>query len=736
MDCMKTKGLFRSILLPGSAAPVPGHPVFWACVLFFTFLASGAADAQIFGRDLFNRQPEAPRAPTRDEIGVPVPVTGRAEVPKGREVQFEIRAETNTPGATVEFLIRKFPTAGKIVSLTSNPSARNRAIVTYYADPESGAESDVFAFAVRYRGGRYSSEMRYDIDLVGGSGGGGGGTEIEVTKEVDFGEVMVGSEKIGEVTVRNLGATSYSHRILLQAPWHLVEPRSGQLELNPRQGAVVKVAFRPQMIGETSYFLSFSRSSQGTAKLSGTGAEPFSILTEALELEVDETTNRRQGELELVNHGERPLMLNARGSARLEASLDEVYLLPPGNPFRIPLALEATDVSPLDGMVQFSLDNGYTKNARVFAPVVPPRLDLAVVNSYSKEVINFGQVEAGRSTERAITVTNRGGVAVPLEFHVPEPFRLLTDPGPQLMPLSSINLTIGLLPGHSQRGLVDVTMNVYGNEQTLPLRLLGNVVKPSGPAGAGQSAREPSGLAAMKGLRLGGGKGPSPGSGSGGGSGPVTAPDEVGSGAATPAEEGKQESHPPIGSASSGIALEDRGTVGSRRRDEVDQDYFEPKDMVVREINPNLRSPEDLNVFASGTGSVTIGWTAPSNSPLETFVVEMPGIELFPHEDALPQRIWRPIEVAKFERIGRLVKAQIRGLPPGHFHEFRVLTLGPDGRASVPSEVLTAETELPMDWTYIYLAFGIAVLFALGLTVRKILLDRRPEVYQAQYLDA
>jgi len=698
--------------------------------LLAVLLLPDTAESQIFGRDgLFKREPQAPRAPTRDEIGVPVPVAGKAQVPKGQEVQFEIRAETNTPGAAVEFLIRKFPSAGKIISLTSNPSARNRAIVTYYADPESGAESDVFAFAARYRGGRYSAEMRYDIDLVGGTGGSGGGSDIVATSEVDFGEVMVGSEKVVEISVRNLGSEPFSSQVFLQPPWHLVEPRSGQISLHPRQGTSVKVAFRPQMIGETSYYLSFSRSSQGTSKLSGSGADPFSVADEAVELVIDESDHRRTGEIELVNHGDRPLKVNTRASSRLEGTLEEAYLVPPDASLPVRVALEATDVSPLDGMVQFSLDNGYTKTVRVFAPVVPPRLELAVVNGISNEIVNYGQIEAGRSTQRSITVTNRGGVAVPLEFHVPEPFRLVTDPGPQLMPLSSINLALELAPPASQRGPVDVTMNVYGSDQTLPLRLLANVVKPSGAA-ASQVPTEPRNFGTLKGLRLGGGGSAAPS--------PAAA-----AGEAATATDGAPAaaSEPELGAPRpSGIAVEDR--PGSRRgvgrgsAPSEDQDFFEPMDLFDRELNPDLRSPEDLTVLAATSGSVTLAWTAPSNSELENFVVESPAIGVFPEDGALPQRIWVPRNVAKSERIGRLVKARIRNLTPSSAHEFRVVTVDQEGRASPPSETIVANTTLPMDWTYVYLALALAALGAFGWAVRKILRDRQGEVYQPQNLDA
>ncbi|MVD21718.1 hypothetical protein D6U55_19770, partial [Vibrio cholerae] len=67
------------------------------------------------------------------------------------------------------------------------------------ADPESSATSDAFSFAVRYRGGRYSSEMRYDIDLNDLK------IEIQAPPSVEFGEVLIGSEGVQDVLVRNIG---------------------------------------------------------------------------------------------------------------------------------------------------------------------------------------------------------------------------------------------------------------------------------------------------------------------------------------------------------------------------------------------------------------------------------------------------------------------------------------------------------------------------------------------------
>lgn len=686
-------------------------------------LVAPSLQAQLFdGGGLFNRKTDPPRAQTEDEIGVPTPVTGRVQALKGHEVTFEIRAESKTPGATVEFLIRAFPSAGKIISLVSKPNERNKALVTYWADPASSATEDAFSFAVRYRGGRYSSEMRYDIDLTDLK------TEIQVPAQTEFGEVMIGGEEVREVTVRNLGNGSMERQLFLAPPWHLVDPADGKISLGPRGARVLKIAFRPELTGETSYFLSFSRSKAGTTKLVGSGKDPFALTSEAVELVLDEASNERRGEIGLINSGPKPIAVEARASTRLQQSLLEGYLLAPGQETKIPVKLAATDTAPFDGNVEIFLKNGYAKSVRVIAPVVPGRLVVSIPGSLTSEVINFGQVEAGRSVEKGITVTNPGGVAVPIEFHLPEPFRLLTNTGPQLGPLSAMNLTIGLFPSVSQRGLVDVTMNLYGNEQAVPVRLLGNVVAPEGVSPGAPSLATPN--LPAKGFRLGGSPNPGPvGSEEGG---PETLPDLPAQAMPTPATA--------VGNGST--------TGGSLSEDEDWMDRLDPREMeqmrsplgfvtrevVERKIDPSLRRPEDLTVLRSTSRSLEIGWTAPRDTGPATYQIEMRGL-LVNQETGAAESIWAPFPASKIETIDRLVKARIDKLNPVSQYELRVVMTTEDGRTAPPSEAIVAKTELPMDWTYIYLALGLALAFGLGLGIRKIYLDRRPEVYQAQYVD-
>lgn len=714
--------------------------------LFLAFAAVSlaaptAATAQLFGEGgLFNREPEAPRTPTREEIGVPTPVTGRVNAVKGMEIQFELRAESKTPAAAVEFLIRTFPSAGKIVSLQSIPNKRNAALVTYYADPNSSAESDAFAFAVRYRGGRYSSAMRYDIDLTEQK------SEVSAPSEIDFGEVSVGSEQTKEILVRNVGDGTYQQTIYAAAPFHLIDPADGKLVLRGRETKSIKVAFRPQLTGSTNYFLAFGRSKSGTTKLLGAGADPFQLVTETVELKPDPNTGRREGIAILENSGSKPVRVLARGSSRLSSGLEQEYFLLPEKKTEIGISLAETDTAPLDGMVQFYLENGYTKTVQVVSPVVPGRLELSIPGSITTEVINFGQISAGRRTEKEIELFNSGGVAVPMEFHVPEPFRLGNDPGPALAPGGKVRVVLELYPAIADRGAVDATMNVYGNEQTHSIRLLANVVGSGGSSSSASKAQRPA--LPLMGMRMRSGNGsPAPGNRPPEDANHATTPTpKQPAGGPAPADLPPDHSPSVVVGNGGGVI---RNVVSQVKEGQpwwvgLDEETVEAmtsplgnitRPALNREVNMEVRRPEDLSVLKTSGDSITLAWTAPKESSLFDFDVEISGIQ-FDSNLGEPIHVWVPYKNVKLERIDRLVKAELEGLMPNTTYEFRVFTVDENGRNSAPSDASFAKTALPMDWTYIYLVIGLVFLGALGWGIVKVLKDRRGDVYQAQFTDS
>ena len=707
--------------------------------IMFGCLALTPAEAQLFGEEglfgekgLFSKKEVSPRPQTEDEIGVPTPLTGRIETLKGQEIQFEIQAETKTAAATVEFLIRDFPTAGRIVSIQSKPYERNKAVVTYFADPSSTATNDVFSFAVRYRGGRYSSAIRYDIDLVNVL------SEIEVVGELDFGTVTVGNEEVREISVRNKGNGPFESQLLLAPPWRLIDPADGRLVLAPRGWKAIKVAFAPDLPGETSYFLSMSRSKQGTTKLVGRGAEPFVLTADELELILDPVSGERRAMLEVKSQAAKGLRLSTDASTRVKAGLLAEYFVLPDQTTKVNIALGATDTAPFDGTLSLVLANGYRKTVRLFAPVVPGRIEISVPNSITRELINFGQIEAGKSAERAIIVTNRGGASVPLEFNIPEPFRLLTNPGPQLGPLSDVQLNIGLAPVAQDRGPIDISMQVLSFDQVVPIRLLANVVGAPGSSAAGPASPAASGSAVSR-MRMSSGNVPTPGnSGIPDGSSAATtnpsATPAAGSalGSATPATEDPSLSVP-VGSdpQKPWYANLDTGEIDRLRSPEG----FITRPLLERIVNPDLRSPEDLTMLEKSSNSLVISWTAPRDSERCRFAVEARGT-MINEQTGFPESVWVPYDKVKIDRIDRLVKAEISGLFASSTYELRVFTTDENGRSSEPSEMLIGETALSMDWTYIYAGLGVALLVVLGIGIRLVILNRRPEVYQAQYVDA
>jgi len=365
----------------------------------------------LFGDGIFNRKKK--QVPISGDPGVPIPVSGKVETIKGQEIEFEIQARSKTPAASVEFLVRDFPIAGRIVSMVSKPGERNKAIVTYWADPNSAAITDSFSFAVRYRGGRYSSAVRFDIGL---SGGGTGGSKIEVTKLVDFGKISIGEEVIKDIYVKNRGATPFLRQITLYPPWHVIEPDQGKISLSSGSTRKVRIAFRPTLVGQVNYNLVISRGKTGTSVLKGESIDPFSFSVQEAELMFDPKTRRRSAEIGIVSHSKSPLMVKTLATTRLKNSLRKTMILAPGDKNKLSVYLSENDVIPFEGAVELSLENGYGKSVNFFAKAVPGELSVTVPGAITSEVINFGRVPAGQGTERKLLIKNIGGEMVSLDF--------------------------------------------------------------------------------------------------------------------------------------------------------------------------------------------------------------------------------------------------------------------------------------------------------------------------------
>lgn len=698
------------------------------CVLLVT---GSPVQAQFFdgGLNPFRDRDERPRPPgvTPDitfirNQGIPKPRSVAISTLKGYEVSFYISAETDPPGKTVEFIIRDFPSAGRIVSQISDRKRRNTAKVTYYADPNSAATMDSFTFAARYPGGKISQLARCEIKIQDVK------ADIEVTNEVDFGELMVGEKAEREIIIKNRGIGTFTTRLNLFSPWKVISPSDGNLTVGPGREVIVRIAFEPTFAGPASYQLPLSRSEKGTCKLSGVANKPFELAGEEWELKFNPETKRREVDVIILNKNERPIEAYLRTSSRLKMDSSEYTVLLPGKENRIKVYLEIDDVMSFDGGLQIKLREGYSETAKVFSATLPARMEVEVPDQIGHDVINFGKVTAGRSTERGILVKNMGGELMQLDAHVPEPFRILTRTDRQLIPLESFALSVGFYPHKDGRGAADETMILVANQQEIRIRLVGNALRPA------NAPREPivlpPALAPVT-------KPPEP-------SQPDTPPqtpggaDTVGNGSSNMVKLGNRNSPDRIRES---IPPEDFVGALSRRnplRDGKTPFSMSPigiltRELVKRERAPGLDSPEDFELLRATAKTLEFGFTAPKNSELETFVTEVRGQRINPIT-SMPESVWAPYPDVTYSRVGRLVKARVANLNAYSIYEFRVFTVDANGRSSPPSSAFGARTTRTMDWTYIYL--GVAILFLgwLVWAIRKIIIARRGEVYQAQYV--
>lgn len=704
-------------------------------VIGFGCICISPADAQLFGgKGVFGNKKQ--KAPIPKDPGVPIPIAGKVATLKGQEIEFEIRAQSKTPAASVEFLIRDFPIAGKITKMVSKEGERNKAIVTYWADPNSAATNDAFSFAVRYRGGRYSSAMRYDIDL--GGGGASAGT-IEVVSSVDFGKIPIGGEVIKDIFVKNKGSSPFSRQVILYSPWHVIEPSRGKITLSAGSTQKLTVAFRPALIGKASYSMGLSRSKTGMCLLKGESLDPFSFSVEEAELLVDEKSRRRMAEVGIVNHGKESILLKVLASTRLKNSLGNTISLKPGDKNKLQVYLSKNDVIPFEGAVELSLENGFGKTVNFFAEAVPGKITVEIPDSVTSEVMNFGQVPAGQGIERRLILRNIGGEAVPMDFELLSPFRLMAKPPERLASQAEVSVSVGLFPANDTKGAVDSSLKIFFNDKVASVRLLGNIVKPKKGVvfnkGISAPAKPLAPSSSVNRLSV-----PTPMT-----STPAVQPTtSPGIAAATVPpkprkgslllDDSKPGSVMSLGNNSGAdgeyIPIAQRNLTDEEKETLKSPLGFVTGTYVLRDFSDTVRSAEDLKFDKGGKNRITLSWTAPKNSERYSYDVEVR--RMIPLLNSpKPESVWISQPGVKYERTDRLMQADIGLLEAGREYEFRVITLNEDAKAAYPTRGILAETAPPTDWKWIILGSFALVLGGIAFATRKIIRDHKKTLIQA-----
>lgn len=611
-------------------------------------------------------------------LGKPTPTEGKIEAVKGETMTINLVSEAKTRASVVEFLIRDFPLNGELGPMVSVENDRTKATIKYTPFNDTAATTDSFTYAVRYPGGLWSQKAEVEIKLLASE------PKIHATAEVDFGEVMIGNSIEKEIFLSNSGNAPYRNQIQLPPPWAIVEPAKGLLNLPIGGQQVVKVRFTPDREGPQQFQVTFFRNQGATSQLKGAGFSPFVIDTPEVALRWSEKNQTRVGTIRITSNAAERMPVALTTDERLLVGGGGASYLQPGKATEFEVVLPSTDSAAYAGQVQVA-SGAYMLPIQVSAEIAPPFL--VVENTGTGEGrLDFGAIEAGALSQGSFQLRNAGGSKVKVKLETQPPFSVLAAGGvATLDPQESEAFAVRVTAAPGLAGLYEGVLWIEGeNGQSLkvPMRavFLGADEDPAAAAlrmqasapGIDPADRPPGATSSVPGSDR-----------------PPTAP-------------GQRMSDEEVDRA---IAEMDamRSPLG-----------FITMPLVEREFGDTIpRVPDDaIRLLEDGRRFLSVGWNLPGIG-YEDFEIEMRMTRQI-DDNHVPESVWVPYHDVEYQvtRDGQMA-ASIRGLAPNTRYEFRLFTLGDNGKVSNPL-AFVAKTRMPLDWTWIYVGFGVFVLGGIG----------------------
>lgn len=632
-------------------------------------------------------------------LGKPVPKEGEVSAVKGETMSIQLVSEAKTRASVVEFLIRDFPLNGELGPMISLEEDRTKAIIKYTAYPDTAATTDSFSYAVRYPGGLWSQKVEVKISLEASE------PKIHATTELDFGKVMLGQSAEGEIFLSNSGTAPYRNQIQLPAPWSLVEPANGLLNLPVGAQQTVRVRYTPVIAGNAEHRIAFFRNQGATTRLIGAGYEPFSVSVPELSLRWEEKSRTRLGTLTITSHAPTRLPVTLSTDERLRVSGGGALYVMPDESATFQIYLSTEDVEPYAGQIQIATGD-FTIPVSISAPVAPAYL--VVENTGTDErKIDFGPIEPGGLAQGSFQLRNVGGTEVKARLSTRPPFSVLAAGGlATLDPLEAEAFAVRVAAPDGIFGPYESELLIEGeNGQVLRVVLRATFLGSNEELDAAVRLR-----------------------------------------ASTPM--GSPSDQPPTGTNPTPGADRPLQSQPRLSREEEDRIIAEMDKLrsplgfitfptVERQTSPSIPpvSGEKIHLIEDGRRHLTVGWPLPSIGH-DQFELEMRMMRQT-DEAAILESVWIPYhDVAYTPDATGEISAEIRGLAPNHNYEFRVFTLGDDGKVSEPL-AFTAKTRMPFDWTWIYIGFGIVVAAAiLGLIWWRLRASAAPKVRFPGFSDA
>ena len=289
--------------------------------------------------------PELPKEKRPDKkkeiVPPPQPVAVAVEVPNGGTVQIPLRIYGRQE-QTTNFLIRKGPELGKIVSL--EPLEAEVWLLTYKHTAAMSGEArmqDRILFAAQNKNGT-SAAAEIVLTIVDTP------PELAAPGPVEFGEIAAGLPATRIITVSNKGGGLLEGNAMVDAPWTL-EP--AHFKLRQGEKALFQLTLVPDAEREYQGRLHFVvGDTQAQPDLHASAFAPFSVEPSQQALSPGPA---RSGTVTLTNQTATALTVQVEANPRLR--LPSQIVLPPRKTETVAITLGEEDPEGIDTTVRFAV---------------------------------------------------------------------------------------------------------------------------------------------------------------------------------------------------------------------------------------------------------------------------------------------------------------------------------------------------------------------------------------------
>jgi hypothetical protein len=295
-----------------------------------------------------------------------------------------------------------------------SPESKDRAIVIYTAAADGTAHEDQFTFRAKHRDTPTSGSARVVIEIVDQK------PVLDIAREVDFGDVMLGESAVRQITIKNEGTGIFSAPLELPPPWRLLDP-AGVLVINPGEHETMRVGFSPLAPGTAEHVIEFPGVDGGITRLRANGTAPFEVRPEWVVLDWAREMKVRRGRITVSNRSPSPLDVVIEAPARLRVQPQGAEVAA-GTAVDIELTLPSGDSAELQAPLTVS-----ARGCRIEIPVVgslaPPFLKLEDTSSFKSERGALLVPVGGDAL--TIVLANGGGTTAPLFVNCPGGFEVV-----------------------------------------------------------------------------------------------------------------------------------------------------------------------------------------------------------------------------------------------------------------------------------------------------------------------